>query len=91
MVIFLVQAAVLFASTLAIWAIDWKVRDARSVQALDGPEASTIVLLCFLINVACLPYYFAKTRSSTALGLIVGFVAFGACCALSILAGVLLV
>lgn len=58
------QTLVLFGGTLVIWAIDKKRREASQTSADATPNAFVIVLLCFLLNFVCLPYYFLRSRRS---------------------------
>lgn len=69
-------AVVLYGSTLAIFFVDRAIRARRGgLNPYHEPEVGTVVLLCFLLNLACLPYYFAKTRGG-ALGVVIGIAAF---------------
>ncbi len=58
------QTIVVFGGTLAIWAIDKKRREAEPGASDDTPGPFTVVLLCFLLNFVCLPYYFYRSRRS---------------------------
>jgi hypothetical protein len=85
---FIVQIVVLWASTALVVGID------RARRVKDGtyggmfePETGALILLGILCNVACLPYYFQKTRNSAG-GLFIGFGLFLACSALMFVFGV---
>ena len=69
-------AVVLFGLTLAIFFGDRAIRSKRgALNPYHEPETGTIVLLCFLLNIACLPFYFYKSRGS-GVGLAIGIAAF---------------
>lgn len=71
-----VFALVLFGLTIAIFMIDRAVRAKRgALSPYHEPEVGTLFLLCFLLNVACLPYYFHKTREG-AIGIVIGIASF---------------
>ena len=83
----LIQALVLFGSTITILFIDRKLRASKGeLGGMYEPELSTVLALCILCNLGCLPYYFYSSRRSALWGLVgVGF--FLACVAVSFVAG----
>jgi hypothetical protein len=69
-------AVVLFGLTIAIFMIDRAVRSKRgALSPFHEPDVGTLFLLCFLFNIACLPYYFHKTREG-AIGIVAGIGSF---------------
>lgn len=57
-VIFLLQASTFIGGTLAVIQFDRK----RRPRMMKEPSTGTLLLLSFLCNIACLPYYFYATR-----------------------------
>ena len=81
----LLSVLVLWGATMGIVLIDRKRRDSKSAYALpaDEPGVLSLFALTVLCNVACLPYYFFRTRGG-AVGLLIGVGWFGFCFALTV-------
>jgi hypothetical protein len=79
----------LWGSTILIVVIDRKVRLGRSdfAPSFKEPGWGGIIALTLLFNLAALPYYFGKSRSSVG-WVFVGFGAFIGCFLVSILGGI---
>lgn len=64
---------ILWGGTFATVAVDRRLRRAKGAfGGFNEPELFPIIMLGLLLNLACLPYYFWKTRGS-ALGGLAGF------------------
>ena len=87
LVAILVQLLVLYGGTIAIFTIDRKRRERQGKTVLGEPEPGMLWVLAVLCNIACLPYYFFKTRGGV--GLAIGIGLFLACMFASMLAGTL--
>jgi hypothetical protein len=87
----IVAALVLFGATIAVFSIDRKMRFssgsyAKGYGSAGEPDVGTLLVLCILFNIACLPYYFYKTRGG--IGIVVGFGFFVLCFLLMLVAKV---
>jgi hypothetical protein len=82
--VFLVELVIIMLGTLGVVQFD---RRRRQPQLRD-PSMTTVVLLGLLLNFACLPYYFARTRS-TGKGLAIGIGAMLGVYAVTMIAGAL--
>jgi hypothetical protein len=88
LVIVIIQALVIWGGTYVIYTVDRNRRRAQGGLSMTDPETKTLMLLNILLNIACLPYYFKRTRGTTQ-GLFIGIGFFLALLVASIVVGVI--
>jgi hypothetical protein len=88
LVIFILQALVIWGGTYGVYTVDRNRRRAQGGLSMTDPDTKTLMLLNILLNIACLPYYFRRTRGSTQ-GLFIGIGFFLALVVASIVLGVI--
>ncbi len=82
----LLAVLVLWISTMAVVVVDRRMRDSRrddDLLPMDEPGLGSLIAIAVLFNVACLPYYFFRTRRSV-LGLLMGVGFFIVCFVLTV-------